>query len=220
MRTYPGPPLASLSSQHCWVLWQAHPPPKVAAAGVPGINTPGVEERESGYRSTSRIIAFSTNASSCLENRVRKRRFCSYSFHTHTHTQPEHTTSVPVSRNQTSRKERETRRLLPSSTAMGCESSQPVVANAAKNEVDLQLERLHEEERTHYKVGLVGYEASTTAAGRARASISCVPAIKPAGKGRCFLLLALVAPPTPKPNGSRDVGVCVSRSLSPADLLG
>lgn len=28
-----------------------------------------------------------------------------------------------------------------------------VVASTAKNEVDEQLERLHEEERTHYKVG-------------------------------------------------------------------
>ncbi|CAM9700856.1 unnamed protein product, partial [Ectocarpus fasciculatus] len=40
---------------------------------------------------------------------------------------------------------------------MGCESSQPmVVASAAKNEVDEQLERLHEEERTHYKILLLG----------------------------------------------------------------
>lgn len=39
-----------------------------------------------------------------------------------------------------------------SAPTMGCESSQPmVVASAAKNEVDEQLERLHEEERTHYK---------------------------------------------------------------------
>lgn len=30
-----------------------------------------------------------------------------------------------------------------------------MVANAAKNEVDLELERLHEEERTHYKVRCV-----------------------------------------------------------------
>ncbi|CAB1118792.1 unnamed protein product [Ectocarpus sp. CCAP 1310/34] len=40
---------------------------------------------------------------------------------------------------------------------MGCESSQPmVVSNAAKNEVDEQLERLQEEERTHYKILLLG----------------------------------------------------------------
>eukprot|EP00903_Cladosiphon_okamuranus_P006031 g5949.t1 len=39
---------------------------------------------------------------------------------------------------------------------MGCESSQPVVANAPKNEVDLELERLHAEERTHYKILLLG----------------------------------------------------------------
>lgn len=38
------------------------------------------------------------------------------------------------------------------SSTMGCESSQPMVANAEKNEVDKELERLHQEERKHYKV--------------------------------------------------------------------
>ena len=51
-------------------------------------------------------------------------------------------------------KERERRfaSLLSASSAMGCESSQPMVANAGKNEVDDELERLHKEERQHYKV--------------------------------------------------------------------
>lgn len=35
---------------------------------------------------------------------------------------------------------------------MGCGSSQYDVVTATKNEVDAQLERLHAEERTHYKV--------------------------------------------------------------------
>lgn len=46
---------------------------------------------------------------------------------------------------------------------MGCESSQPVVANARKNEVDLELERLHAEERTHYKVGCVYFGVQSKA---------------------------------------------------------
>ncbi|CAM9315474.1 unnamed protein product [Pylaiella littoralis] len=39
---------------------------------------------------------------------------------------------------------------------MGCESSQPMVVSSYKNEVDVQLERLHAEERTHYKILLLG----------------------------------------------------------------
>ncbi|CAM9909628.1 unnamed protein product [Scytosiphon promiscuus] len=39
---------------------------------------------------------------------------------------------------------------------MGCGSSQYDVVTATKNEVDAQLERLHEEERTHYKILLLG----------------------------------------------------------------
>ena len=105
---------------------------------------------------------------------------------------------------------------------MGCESSQPVVANAAKNEVDLQLERLHEEERTHYKVGLVGYEASTTSCRTREGSIYFMCAGNKTRRKRAVLFVACSRRAThaKAKRFARCRGMCVSLSLSPADLLG